>query len=881
MVKLRLLQKIAAYALCFIMAMGLALGFSAERVWANPNLRDGDVSFSVRPNGDLRVTVTARGNLLIERLDVGIQRRNGGRWIQEVFEVSRTRDAERTATVTFDSKDLSNGEYNVEIDIWYTDEAGRFSHDMRYTYGGSGGSGSSTADGISFSTPTLVGESGSNLELRANYSGGTLTRNDEFGFAFSSSRTPTDRNIIDRRDASEFTNSRITGTLRTNNMSSGSTYYIFAYIWDRDEREYVYSPPLEHSHGGGRSAVRTDSTTYSSSQGVIAASGRLTSIGNSNVTELGFVYSNTESTPSLNNNGNPTSGSFKAVALTGSYNNARDFSIDFTPEAASNSTSRTFHVRAYAINTQGVSYGEVRTVNNVDLNFMGVTMSAFTVNSGTSAQADVKVTGVSANNVFEWGIAYSETVQSPARSGTGSGSAVLVQDGPRNSADDTIVLEGLKPNTRYYARAFARTRNGNYVYSAVREFTTPVAMDVELFSVQEVTHNSAMVSARVDVQGAGTIVEKGFVSSRINENPTLADTVHRHTSNADGSFNMEVRSLSANTGYYVRAYAKYGSGPNDVVYSSARNFRTLQNIAVLTISFQDANGVEVGTQTIETSIEDRLTERVLVLPGGTRLAQDRWQYTVMGNDFIRITVIRENAQGNNQGGNQGGNQGDNQPPRLPGQIPGYDPSNERAYMHGVGGGYFDPEAHGTYFTVAAMLFDLLADPHERYHHDNWFPDVDYNNPVQVNVVNFVASRGYMIGDDRGFFQTHEPINRAVVAVVISEVLDLQHKYEHMATGFFIDGAFGMFPSAFPDTNNHWARGFAWCAAQEGIFGGIPDERGVLMFRPDDPITRAQLAQVFSNLFKRSSNPLSHSTFADVPINHWAHYVIHNAAIPQH
>ena len=175
--------------------------------------------------------------------------------------------------------------------------------------------------------------------------------------------------------------------------------------------------------------------------------------------------------------------------------------------------------------------------------------------------------------------------------------------------------------------------------------------------------------------------------------------------------------------------------------------------------------------------------------------------------------------------------------------------------------------------VAAMLFALLADPNVTYTHNHIFPDVNYNDPLQVNIVNFVASRGYMIGDDRGHFRTNDPISRAVVAVIITEVLDLLSQFQQAAV--FTPATGWGFPTAFPDTANHWANGFVWCAVQVGILRGFDDGT----FRPDDYVTRAQLAAIFYNTFDRSGAPMGNANFVDVPPTHWAYRAVMNAAVP--
>jgi hypothetical protein len=244
------------------------------------------------------------------------------------------------------------------------------------------------------------------------------------------------------------------------------------------------------------------------------------------------------------------------VYSTSTVSRPTSFRSEFVPGFDANSTSTTFYVRAYAISGAGVSYGAIETVRNVNLNFMSVQMSNVTIYSGTSAAANVVVSGVSANNIAEWGIVYSDTNRTPSRTGSSSDNEYTL--GSRNLTSETIEMRNLKPTTRYYARAYARTTSGNYIYSSpVREFTTPTSMDVTLYSPIEITHNSVTFSGNVSVEGAGNVTEMGFAYSRINNNPTVSDqrAVYAYPSSYGGNFNIDVSGLQANTQYFVRAYA--------------------------------------------------------------------------------------------------------------------------------------------------------------------------------------------------------------------------------------------------------------------------------------------------------------------------------------
>ncbi|MFB2969736.1 S-layer homology domain-containing protein [Aerosakkonema sp. BLCC-F183] len=72
-------------------------------------------------------------------------------------------------------------------------------------------------------------------------------------------------------------------------------------------------------------------------------------------------------------------------------------------------------------------------------------------------------------------------------------------------------------------------------------------------------------------------------------------------------------------------------------------------------------------------------------------------------------------------------------------------------------------------------------------------------------------------------------------------------------------------------SNHWARGFIAELARQEILQGFPDG----LYRPNAPVTRAELASILRKAFDRNKirNVVA---FKDVPTNHWAYPAIREA-----
>lgn len=191
--------------------------------------------------------------------------------------------------------------------------------------------------------------------------------------------------------------------------------------------------------------VTTDAVDTPTTSG-FDADGTVSSDGGATVTERGFVYSSTNATPT-------TGDSKKTVAgTTGAY----------TATISGLLPGTLYYVRAYAINSQGTSYGAVLEITT-DTTTPTVTTGAVSNVSSTGAVASGEVTDDGGAGVTERGVCWSTssnptTSDSKANSGTGKGSY-------------SVNMTGLTAGTLYHRRAYAINAEGT-VYGSDQTFTT-------------------------------------------------------------------------------------------------------------------------------------------------------------------------------------------------------------------------------------------------------------------------------------------------------------------------------------------------------------------------------------------------------------------------
>lgn len=73
-------------------------------------------------------------------------------------------------------------------------------------------------------------------------------------------------------------------------------------------------------------------------------------------------------------------------------------------------------------------------------------------------------------------------------------------------------------------------------------------------------------------------------------------------------------------------------------------------------------------------------------------------------------------------------------------------------------------------------------------------------------------------------------------------------------------------AAFTDTKDHWAQATIEKWQDKGIISGYPDGT----FKPDNPITRAELAKVLTKAFdlEKNENKLTENPYSDIDTNAW-------------
>ena len=346
-------------------------------------------------------------------------------------------------------------------------------------------------------------------------------------------------------------------TVNITEIAPATTYYVRAYATNTqgttygEEQSFTSAPALPTVTTQSATDINTNSAK---------GHGTVDDDGGATVTERGICWST---------NYNPTITGYHASSGTGTG--------AFTVNMTGLSVGTTYHMRAYAINSAGTSYGNDVTFTTTP-ELPTVTTRPVSNITQTTASCGGNVTSMGGAMVTErgvcWSTSHNPTVNdSHASSGTGGGSY-------------TVQMTGLTVHTTYYVRAYATNSVGTAYgvevsFTTLQQASTPTVLTN---GVSNVTTTSATGTGSVTADGGAAVTTRGLCWGT-NHNPTTSGA-HASSGTGTGTFTINMTGLSPNTTYYVRAYATNNAG---TAYGNELNFTTLESISGTTFSYDFNN----------------------------------------------------------------------------------------------------------------------------------------------------------------------------------------------------------------------------------------------------------------------------------------------------
>ncbi len=381
----------------------------------------------------------------------------------------------------------------------------------------------------------------------------------KFGLCYSKSANPTiegSHTVCAKKD-NHFSGTAI-------GLDDGETYYIRAYAVNPMGIAYGEDIKFSTLRITKPTVVTSDVTDITVSSAVCG--GKITSNGNSEITECGICYSKTAE-PTIDDK-----------TLVCKQDNAGEFSGTLT--GLSEGTA--YHVRAYAVNAKGVAYGDDYRFTTKSTTAPTITTTTVTDITVSSAVCGGKIISDGFSEITECGICYSTSAEP----------TIDVKKISYNGEDSVFdcKLTELQDGTTYYVCAYATNVKGTG-YGEKRSFTTVSIRTPTVVTLEptDITPSSAVCSGQITNNGNAEILVCGICYST-SANPTVNDKVVA-ADNMD-NFSCTLTGLSEVTTYYVRAYATNSKG---TAYGEERSFTTTKTTTVPTVTTNTVTDINVSS----------------------------------------------------------------------------------------------------------------------------------------------------------------------------------------------------------------------------------------------------------------------------------------------
>ncbi len=349
-------------------------------------------------------------------------------------------------------------------------------------------------------------------------------------------------------------------TVQVTDLEIKTKYYFRAYA--KNEIGIAYGEVKEFETDAVRPTVETaDADAAKILSTTAELGGNVVAEGGIPVTERGILISR-QSNPDISN----------ATAFAADRGGPGAFTVQVTDMEIKTK----YYFRAYAENDVGLSYGEIKEFTTLEGKPVVVTKEIIRT-TGVSATINGNVTDGGTTDVTDRGVVWS-TSASPTLANSSKSA-----DTAGTGSFDVTISENLVIGTTYYVRAYATNSSGT---SYGEDLTFQLKGDTPKLSLNtpdNITASTANVSASITNDYGMSIMDKGFVWSSFDRNPTYDSHNTRRISVGSGSeaFSATIDELEPGTVYYVRAYAINTSGEG---YSSVQAFTSSNTEPVVVTS---------------------------------------------------------------------------------------------------------------------------------------------------------------------------------------------------------------------------------------------------------------------------------------------------------
>ena len=322
-------------------------------------------------------------------------------------------------------------------------------------------------------------------------------------------------------------------------LAQGTTYFVRSFATNAQGTAYgaETSFTTQTTPTVSVTATPTSLTTTSAVGG-----GTISSAGGATITTSGLVWG-VSTNPEITLTTKTTDG-----ALSGT----------FTSSITGLTQGTTYHVRAYATNSIGTSYGPDITFTTLTTPTVSATATVTSI-TGTTATSGGTISSDGGADITSKGVVY----------GTSSGSSTYSSTSGTGPAAYVSSLTALSIATTYYVRAFATNSVGT-VYGPEVSFSTPNTATLTSTTSSTITSYTAILGGVLSSTGGASTSISISYSTDSNFGTSSTGSIQSNI-NSSGTYTATISGLAASTTYYAKAFATNSAG---TTYGPTINFST-------------------------------------------------------------------------------------------------------------------------------------------------------------------------------------------------------------------------------------------------------------------------------------------------------------------
>ena len=449
---------------------------------------------------------------------------------------------------------------------------------------------------VTTSTISLIAQTTASSGGNITDDGGAAITAHGVCWSISSNPVVTGNHTSDGTGTGSFT-SNITG------LTANTTYYVRAYATNSAGTAYGNEISFTTSQNITVPTLTTFATS-NVSETTATSGGNITSDGGATVTARGVCW-----------------GSSVNPVVTGNHTNDGTGTGSFTSSITGLIANTTYHVRAYATNSAGTAYGSDYTFTTTEMSIENddcanaitlIQNTSCVIVNGTTIGATQSIpaiacdgyTGTADDDVWYKFVA---TTSSPTiivegdaidvvvelLSGSCNGTNIDCADATTTGGVETINATSLTVGATYYIRIYSYSSTVAGLFTiCVYGGTSVTVPTLTTASTVNITQTTATSGGNITSDGGASVTARGVCWST-SVNPVVTGN---HTSDGTGTgiFTSNITGLTANTTYYVRAYATNSAG---TAYGNEISFTTSQNITVPILTTTAVSSIAQTTAT--------------------------------------------------------------------------------------------------------------------------------------------------------------------------------------------------------------------------------------------------------------------------------------------